>query len=103
MSVKHTKLERLYSALAETFLEGLRGEPLVDPNGAAILDENSKPIYVRPKPAFLKEVREFLKDNGIDSEPLDGTPVDSVTKSLKQFDGEPLYLEESETQLPGGE
>jgi hypothetical protein len=93
--VQPTKLERLHKGLADTFLDMLKGEPLVDPNGTAILDEHSKVIYVRPKAAILKEIREFLKDNGIDSEPIEGTPVDSVVKTLKQFDGEPLYLEET--------
>jgi len=97
MSVQPTKLERLHKGLAETFLDMLKGEPLVDPSGAAILDENSKVIYVRPKAAILKEIREFLKDNGVDSEPMDGTPVDSVVKTLKHYDGDPLFLEESDT------
>jgi hypothetical protein len=95
MSVQPTKLERLHKGLAETFLDMLKGEPLTDANGTAVLGEDGKAIYVRPKAAILKEIREFLKDNGIDSEPLEGTPVDSVAKKLTQFDGDPLYLEES--------
>ena len=99
--VQPTKLERLHKGLADTFLDMLKGEPLVDPNGTAILDEHSKVIYVRPKAAILKEIREFLKDNGVDSEPMDGTPVDSVAKKLTQFDGDPLFLEESAaSELP---
>jgi len=99
-NVQPTKLERLHKGLAETFLDMLKGEPLVDPSGAAILGEDGKPIYVRPKAAILKEIREFLKDNGIDSEPLEGTPVDSVATQLTQFDGDPLYLEEAGQTLP---
>jgi len=98
MSVQPTKLGRLHTGLADTFLEMLKGEPLVDPNGTLILGADGKVIYLRPKPAVLKEIREFLKDNGIDSEVIEGTPVDSVAKQLTQFDGDPLYLEESSSE-----
>jgi hypothetical protein len=98
MSVQPTKLERLHRDFSDTLSEMLKGEPLVDANGTAVLDELGKPIYVRPKAAILKEIREFLKDNGIDSEPIEGTPVDSVAKKLTQFDGDPLYLEETASE-----
>lgn len=99
MSVHPTKLPRLHSVYTDVLFELLKGEPLLDANDRAVLGEDGRPIYLRPKAAILKEIREFLKDNGIDSEPLEGSPVDSVAKKLTHFDGEPLYLEESgETQ-----
>ena len=98
MSTAHVaKLPKLHIAYTDVLLELLKGEPLVDANGSAVLDEHSKPIYVRPKAAILKEIREFLKDNGIDSEPIDGTPVESLAKKLTHFDGDPLYLEAPDT------
>jgi hypothetical protein len=93
--VKTTKLERLHTLTAEAFLLAVKGTPLTDPNGTAILDPEGKVIYVPPTAAMMGKIIEFLKDNGVDSEPMDGTPVDSVVKTLKQFDGEPLYLEET--------
>ena len=95
--VKATKLERLHTLTAEAFLLAVKGTPLVDPNGTAILDENNKVIYVPPTAAMMGKIIEFLKDNGVDSEPLEGTPVDSVVKTLKHYDGDPLFLEESDT------
>ena len=94
-SVKVTRLERLHTGAAEAFLAALKGTPLVDASGAAILDENRKVIYIPPTAAMMGKIIEFLKDNGIDSEPMDGTPVDSVAKTLTTFDGDPLYLEET--------
>jgi len=97
--VKATKLERIHTGACEAFLLALKGTPLMDANGSAVLDENSKPIYVPPTAAMMGKIIEFLKDNGVDSEPMDGTPVDSVAKKLTQFDGDPLYLEAPDSQL----
>lgn len=92
--VHSTKLPRLHSAYTDVLFELLKGEPLLDANGTAVLGEDGKAIYVRPKAAVLKEIREFLKDNGIDSEPVEGGATESLAKRLTQFEGDPLYLEE---------
>lgn len=95
MSVVHkAKLPRLHQDFTDVLSEMLKGEPLLDANGRAVLDDNSRPIYVRPGPAFLKVVKEFLKDNGIDSEPIEGGATHSLAKELTHFDGDPLFLEE---------
>jgi hypothetical protein len=91
--VRKAKLPRLHMDFTDVLSEMLKGEPLLDANGRAVLDEHSRPIYVRPGPAFLKVVKEFLKDNGIDSEPIEGGATESLAKALKQYD-EPLALEE---------
>ncbi len=99
MSHPHvSKLNRLHTVLSEVFLELLKGEPLVDANGTAIVDEQGKPIYLRPKANILKEAREFLKDNGIDREPLPGTGLPEMVKQLQKFDDEPLQIEVEEDQ-----
>lgn len=96
--VKATKLERIHTGTCEAFLLALKGTPLLDPNGSAVLDAQGQAIYVPPTAAMMGKIIEFLADNGIDSEPLDGTPVDSVVKKLTHFDGDPLYLEAPGTQ-----
>lgn len=100
MSTTHVaRLPKLHLAHTEVLFKALQGTPLLDANDRAVLDDSGKPIYLPPTAAVLKEVREFLKDNGIDSEPIEGGPVESVAKKLKQFDGEPLFLEESGEDL----
>lgn len=98
MAIVHpAKLPKLHRDLTDALSEGLKGTPLLDANDRAILDESGKVIYRRPDAAFLKVVREFLKDNGIESEPIEGSPVESVAKQLTHFEGDPLFLEEPES------
>lgn len=97
--VNPAKLPKLHRDFTDVLSEMLQGEPLLDANGRAVLDDNSRPIYVRPTAAVLREVRTFLKDNGIDTEPVEGSPIREVSKQLKQYD-EPLTLEdESQSEL----
>ena len=78
------------------------GEPLtkriyLDKDGHIVYFEG-KPLMRRAPASVLKEVREFLKDNGIDEEPLEGGPTQSLAKQLKQFDDDPLELEFQEKE-----
>ena len=91
-----TRLPRLHTAHTDVLFAYLKGTPLLDANDRAVLDEEGKPIYVLPSAAVLKEVREFLKDNDITSEPFEGTPTDELAKRLTKFDDEDLFLEQAE-------
>jgi hypothetical protein len=84
--VSTTYMGRLHKALCEVLLDSLRGEPLIDDQGQHLLDINGRPRYERPTPQMLREIREFLKDNGIDQEPLDGTPVAQIASMARQYD-----------------
>jgi hypothetical protein len=90
--IGHSKLNKIHAAYAEVCMELLKGEPLVDANGTAVLDGEGKLIYLRPKANILKEIREFLKDNGIDQEPLNGSPLHTLSQ-LPTFHDEPLLLD----------
>jgi hypothetical protein len=94
-----TRLPRLHKAHTDVLFAHLKGTPLLDANDRAVLDEFGKPIYLLPSAAVLKEVREFLKDNQITSEPFEGTPTDSLAKQLTKFEDEDLFLEQSEDPL----
>ena len=66
MSTRRAKAEvmdALHKALAETFTKILtEGEVVVD-------KETGEPVRVTPGASTLNAVRQFLKDNGIDSAP----------------------------------
>ncbi len=98
MPVLKTNLHRLRERLAKEFQEILdQGEPLVI-NGELVRDQKGNVVMQRPSAAMLGNIRQFLRDNGIDRDPID-VPEDKppLTKSLP-FD-EP---EEAEIlQLPG--
>ena len=93
-----SKLNRLHVDLTDTFAALLRGEPLLDAFGTAVLDEKGRPIFIPPKANILKEIREFLKDNGIDREPIEASGLPEMAKQIRQWDDEPLLLEVEENQ-----
>lgn len=86
---KVTRLPALHSATVEAYFRALKGEPLVDANGTPILDEQGQIQWKPPSPALLKAVNEFLKNNGIDREPIDGSGLPELRK-LSKFDDEPI-------------
>lgn len=88
MSVHPTKLHALHTQLATVMAEMLRGEPLVC-DGVVIMHEG-KPLIMPPKPSVLKEVREFLKDNGIDEAKIYNSPTENLALGLKHFEDDDL-------------
>lgn len=87
--VKTTYLGRIHTGLCKTFLEALKGEPLVDREGNLVLRPDGQPFMVAPKAATLREIRTFLKDHGIDEEPTETSGIVEVTKAIKHFDDDP--------------
>ena len=52
----------------------LKGVPLLDKEGNAVLKEDGQPWLVPPSPAYMNVIRQFLKDNQIEAVviPMDG-------------------------------
>jgi len=66
-TIKTTRLGRIQTALSEALLEALKGEPLVDADGAHVIVDGK--LVLGPVAAgILKEAREYLKAMGITEE-----------------------------------
>jgi len=76
-----THLERLHEKLAKELLEQIE-EGGVTPEG----------VRTRPSASILNVARQFLKDNGIDSVPVEASPLAKLAERLPVFDEEPLML-----------
>lgn len=50
----------------------LKGVPLVDKEGHAVLKEDGQPWLVPPSPAHMNVIRQFLKDNSIEAAVIPG-------------------------------
>ena len=87
---KPTKLHSLRERLAGEFQSILdSGEVLMKDGEPVLID--GRPIMKKPSPAMYNVIRQFLKDNGIDRDPLDSTGhtlIDATPKSLP-FDEDP--------------
>lgn len=68
----------------------LQGVPLLNDEGKAVLKEDGQPWLVAPKSADLNVIRQFLKDNKMDS-PVAAEEIQDVVESLPSFDGEAAY------------
>lgn len=86
--VSTTYMGRLHKKLCEVLLDALKGEVVLDDHGNPVTDDFGQQKFSRPTPQLLKEVREFLKDNGIDSEPLDGSPVAQISSMARVYEDE---------------
>lgn len=82
-----TRLGRIQIALSEAYIEALKGEPFLDPDGQLVM-VNGKPLLTAPKAGILKEAREYLKDMGITEEPAEGEgrAVYEISKQVSQYE-----------------
>lgn len=90
MSTTSTKLPSIHARYCEVALDILQGEPVLIENtqGHRVpLIENGK-VVRKYTAACLREVREFLKDNHIDQEPIEGTAIHDVAKAITHFEDE---------------
>ncbi len=78
----------IHGGMAEWCKLILKGIPLLNDEGRAVLDSNGAPYMIPPSPAHLNIIRQFLKDNKIDS-PETENKVHDVTSSLPDFTDEP--------------
>lgn len=53
----------------------LQGVPLLDNEGRAVLKPDGQPWLIPPTPAHMNVIRQFLKDNSIDSTPEATNPL----------------------------
>ena len=92
--LQRTYMGRLHAGLCQAHLRNLKGKPRLDDEGSPVLDASGKVIMDPPSTAALKEIREFLKDNGIDREPTDVTPL-LIAEEARKFDDyeDPILLE----------
>lgn len=69
------ELGDIHSSLAEWCALVLKGVPLQDKEGNAVLQKDGTPYMVPPTPAHLNIIRQFLKDNRIESEESPNNPM----------------------------
>lgn len=82
------ELSQVHAGLSQWCLEIMKGVPLTDKDGNAVLKEDGQPWLSPPSPAHLNVIRQFLKDNKIETNAGTGTPLD-------QIGGLPEFNEES--------
>lgn len=68
-------LEQLHAKLADTLKDAMKGEPVVD-------KESGEVMGYKLNAAVLSVARQFLKDNGIESLPAEGSPLAGLHASL---------------------
>lgn len=88
--VQVTRLPSLHKAQTEAYFIALRGEPLCDANGTPILDAQGQIQWRPPSAAVLRACNEFLKNNGIDKEPVDGDEINALAGHISKFDDDPI-------------
>jgi len=97
--VQRTKLYEIHQKQCRVLLKALDGEPLLDGEGNPVIIAGE--VFLKPPTAaVLREVREFLKDNGIDQEPMEGSGVVEVSKALEFYDdsADPLLCSPEQNQ-----
>lgn len=89
---KHRASEKTLGLTHAEFAEWcrtiLKGVPLLDKEGRAVLDEDGKPYLVPPSPAHMNVIRQFLKDNQIEAEVI---PFEGPNKDLSDL---PIFDED---------
>jgi hypothetical protein len=92
MSVAKTNMHRLRERLAADFEALLKEGEVVMQNGEPLVIEG-KLVMKRPSPAMYNVIRQFLKDNGIDREPVDVPAVGVKDVSSLPFHEDPSEIE----------
>lgn len=81
------ELGRVHLGLSNWCLEIMKGVPLVDKDGAAVLKPDGQPWLVPPSPAYISAITKFLKDNHIEVAPGAKTPLNGIA-GLPEFDAD---------------
>jgi hypothetical protein len=75
-------LNELHDRLAQDMLTRLKdGEPEV---------VNGEVVLVKPKPATLNAIRQFLKDNGVEGAAEENTPLRNLAEELSHINVDEL-------------
>ncbi len=97
MSVTATNMHRLRERLAKEFEQILREGEVVMKDGEPLVIDG-KVVLKRPSPAMFNVIRQFLRDNGIDRDPVDIDPAKpALVESLPFAEEEPLPIEHLES------
>lgn len=80
------ELGEVHAGLAKWCLEIMKGVPLLDREGHAVLKEDGQPWLVPPAPAHLNVIRQFLKDNRIEAAAIPGLPTGQDLDDLPVFE-----------------
>lgn len=81
-------MDAIHRALAETFKDILEnGEEEVN-------KETGEVVRVTPKASTLNAIRQFLKDNGVDSAGGPDSPVDELAQTARQSLPFPTHTDE---------
>ena len=93
MATKRTNLHRLRERIASDFMEILdKGEVLMKEGEPLVID--GQVVVKRPSPAMYNVIRQFLRDNGIDREPVDVDPSKPSVVSQLPFAEDPQEIED---------
>lgn len=79
------ELSGVHAGLTEWCLSVMKGTPLLDKDGCAVLKDDGQPWLVPPSPAYLNVVRQFLKDNKIEALAPKGSTLGDLS-DLPLFD-----------------
>lgn len=92
MSVSKNNLYRLRERIAKDFDDLLaNGEVVMKDGEPLVLD--GKVVMKRPSPAMYNVIRQFLRDNGIDRDPLDVPAGKPASVSALPFHEDPSEIE----------
>jgi hypothetical protein len=84
------ELSEIHNSMAGWCKLVLQGIPLLNDEGKAVLKPDGQPWLIPPSPAHLNIVRQFLKDNKIDS-PETGAKVVDIPSTLPDFGEESAF------------
>lgn len=89
---KATEIElgEIHGSMASWCKLVLQGMPLLTDEGKAVLKEDGSPWLIPPSATYLNIVRQFLKDNKIDS-PKVAEDIQDVVNNLPDFSGESAF------------
>lgn len=78
----------------------LKGVPLLDKDGCAVLKPDGQPWLVPPSPAHMNVIRQFLKDNSIEAAviPFEGEGKDLSDLPIFDEDGKVVPIKKSANQ-----
>lgn len=93
MSVKKVLLPKLHTSFAQHLSDLLHNGEVIEVDGLPLVIDG---VVQRRKPSapILNVIRQFLKDNGIDSEASEASPIVETQKALRSYDDDPLVIPE---------
>lgn len=101
MTKKHRASEETlgltHAEFAEWCRQILKGVPLLDKDGNAVLKPDGQPWLVPPSPAHLNVIRQFLKDNAIEAAviPFEGEGRDLSDLPVFDDDGKVVPIKKT--------